>query len=151
MKRVLFFFVLLIMMMALPCVAAETAKGMKDPFVLEFTEIDQNDDGTVVINEFVAVFPNGGKELFALADKDKNGKLSKEELKAWKDKYGRQQPEALAVRHVVIDKDKNGDVVVEEFIAVFGPKGKEVFGKADKNHDGKLSKEEWEAWKSQKK
>ena len=104
-----------------------------------------------MINEFVAVFAKGGEELFALADKNKDGKLTKEELKAWQDKYGQQQPEAVAVRHVVIDEDKNGDVVVEEFVTVLGPRSKEIFEQADKNQDGKLSEDEWEAWKSQKK
>lgn len=151
MKRGLWFFLLAVMVLALPwAAAAKSDKGMKDPFVLEFAEIDQNDDGSIVINEFVAVFANGGKELFALADKDEDGKLSKEELEAWQKKYGQQQPEAVAVRHVVIDEDKNGDVVVEEFVAVLGPKSKEIFEQADKNQDGKLSEEEWEAWKSQK-
>lgn len=152
MKRVLFYGLMLILVLALPCVAAAKAdKGMKDPFVLEFSEIDENKDGSVVITEFVAVFPNGGKELFALADKDKDGKLSKEELKAWKDKYGKQEPEALAVRYVVIDQDKNGKVTMEEFVAVFGPRGKEIFKKADKSSDGVLSQDEWEAWKKQQK
>ena len=152
MKRGLLFVLMLVMMVALPCVAAaDSGKGLKDPFVVEFSEIDQNDDGSIVLTEFVAVFAKGGKELFALADKDKDGKLSKEELEAWQEKYGKQQPEAFAVRHVVIDQDKNGDVVVAEFIEVFGPKAKEVFDKADQNHDGKLSKEEWEAFKGQKK
>jgi Ca2+-binding EF-hand superfamily protein len=152
MKRVLFYLFALLMLLALPCLAAaKPEKGMKDPFMVSFSQIDQNADGVIVLAEFVAVFPKGGKELFALADKDKNGKLSKEELKAWQDKYGKQEPEAMAVHYVVIDQDNNGEVTVNEFVAVFGPKSKEVFDKADKNHDGKLSKEEWEDWKSGKK
>jgi len=152
MKRVFLFALLLVLAVALPCMAGVKAdKGAKDQFMVEFSQIDQNADGAIVVTEFVAMFPKGGKELFELADKDKNGKLSQEELKAWQDKYGKQEPEAMAVRYVVIDQDKNGEVTVDEFVAVFGPKAKEVFAKADKNHDGKLSKEEWEAWKSQKK
>jgi Ca2+-binding EF-hand superfamily protein len=152
MKRVLLLVLMLVMVMALPCVAAASScNTAKDPFVVEFSEIDQNDDGSIVVTEFVAVFAHGGKELFALADKDKNGKLTEEEMQAWKDKYGKQQPEAVAVRHAVIDQDKDGNVVVAEFIEVFGPRSKEIFGKADKNQDGKLSKEEWEAFKDQKK
>jgi Ca2+-binding EF-hand superfamily protein len=151
MKRTLLFVLMVILVMALPCVAAaKSDKGMKDPFVVEFSAIDQNHDGSIVVTEFVAVFAKGGKELFALADKDKDGKLTKEELQAWKDKYGKQAPEAVAVRHAVIDQDGDGNVVVAEFVEVFGPRGKEIFGKADKNHDGKLSKEEWEAFKNQK-
>jgi Ca2+-binding EF-hand superfamily protein len=153
MKRVLFYSLMLALILALPCVAAAKAdKAAKDPFVLEFSQIDQNADGSIVVTEFVAVFPNGGKELFALADKDKDGKLTKQELEAWQKKYGKQEPEAMAVRYTVIDQDKNGNVTAEEFVAVFGPKGKEVFKKADKDNNGVLSQDEWEAWKkSQKK
>ncbi|KMY66351.1 hypothetical protein AAU61_18015 [Desulfocarbo indianensis] len=147
MKRFLFC-ALLILAMALPCLAAD--QPAKDPFTLTFTEIDQNSDGAIIIAEFVAVFPQGGKELMELADKDKDGKLTKEEFEAWQKKYGDQEPEAFAVRYVVLDKDKNGEVVADEFVAFFGPKGKEAFAKADKNHDGKLSKEEWEAWSKKK-
>lgn len=153
MKRVLFYCLMLALLLALPGAAlAKDAKAVKDPFVLEFSQIDENADGSIVVTEFVAVFPQGGKELFALADKDKDGKLTKEEFKAWQDKYGKQEPEALAVRYVVIDQDKDGKVTAEEFVAVFGPKGKEVFKKADKDNNGVLSQDEWEAWKkSQKK
>ena len=143
-------FALALMLMAVmtwfACPALAADKKI-DPFSANFAQIDQDADGVVTVTEVVAVFPQGGTELHRLIDKDKDGKVTKEEWQAWKKKYGNQKPMATAVRFVELDTDGDGNIVANEFIAVFGPHSKEIFDKADKNHDGKLSKEEFEGLK----
>ena len=130
---------------ACPALAADKKKV--DPFTASFTQIDQDDDGVIMVTEVVALYPQGGAELHRLMDRDKDGKVTKEEWEAWKKKYAGQKPVATAVRYVELDTDADGNVVANEFIAVFGPESKAIFDKADKNKDGKLSKEEFEALK----
>ena len=129
---------------ACPALAAEKKI---DPFTASFAEMDRDSDGVITVTEVVSVFPQGGTELHRLLDQDKDGKVTQKEWEAWRKKYGDQKPMATAVRYVEIDTDADGNVVANEFIAVFGPGSKEIFDKADKNKDGKLSKEEFEALK----
>lgn len=128
----------------LACPAAAAPK--QDTFALTFQQIDQNGDGSIVLTELVALFPKGGKELYRLMDRDRDGKVSEAEWQAWRKKYADQEPAAFAVRHVVLDQDHDGNVTAQEFVAMFGPEAKKAFDKADGNHDGKLSKDEWMSW-----
>ena len=143
------FALVLVFMAALAWFACPALAADKkiDPFTASFAEIDQDDDGVIMLTEVVAVFPQGGTELHRLLDQNKDGKVTKEEWQAWKKKYADQKPVATAVRYVELDTDADGNVVANEFIAVFGPQSKEIFEKYDKNKDGKLSKEEFEALK----
>ena len=124
-------------------------------------KLDKDGDGKVTAQEMMAARPQGGPEgkgapqggpgkggpeMFANADKNKDGKLSKDEV-----------PAEMWERLSKLDKDSDGAVSKEEMAAMRGkggPDGKgapqggpgkggpEMFARADKNKDGKLSKDE---------
>ena len=114
---------------------------------------DKDGDGKVTMQELMANRPEGGPgspgrpgggEFFANSDKNKDGKVSKDEVpaEAW-ERLGK------------LDKDGDSAVSREEMAAMMpgrggpgGPGGGELFAKSDKNGDGKISKDEVpaEAW-----
>lgn len=122
-------------------------------------KLDKDEDGKVTVAELAAGRPGEGPggqkgpkgnpgEFFARADKNKDEKLSQDEV-----------PAELWERLSKLDKDEDGAVSLEELGAgrmamggKGGPEGKgkggEFFDRADKNKDGKLSKDEVpaEAW-----
>ncbi len=128
-------------------------------------KLDKNDDGKVTMEEMAAARPQGGPEgkggpqgrpegkggpdMFANADKNKDGKLSKDEV-----------PAEMWERLSKLDKDNDGTVSKEEMAAMRGkggpgagpggPGGKggpqggpgAMFSRFDEDKDGKLSKSE---------
>ncbi len=135
---------LALVMAVLACPAAAGPKT--DAFALTFNQIDRNGDGAIVVTEMTAVFKRGGKELYRLMDRDRDGKVTRAEWDAWRKRYGDQEPAAFAVRYTLLDQDQDGNVTAEEFVAVFGPGSRKAFDQADRNHDGRLSPKEWKAW-----
>ena len=112
---------------ALLLVAAAGARAQQpayDPHKA-FQEADKNHDGAIEMSEFYERIT----DVFFIGDKNKDGKLSKEEYDA-----------VVVTREDFVKTDKNGDGYVSEseFIATRVP----LFEQADKNHDGHLSEEE---------
>lgn len=115
-------------------------------------KLDKNADGKVDMREMMAARPGGGEpgsapgagrpegarpapgEMFKLADKNNDGKITSDEVpaEAWE-------------RISKLDKDTDGAVTAEEARAgapAGAAGGGEMFARADKNKDGKLSKDE---------
>jgi len=85
-----------------------------------FKDCDTNNDGVISLEEYLACSPRNTKEKFANMDADKDGKLTKEELKAWRDSKK------------------------EEFDKKRREHRRELFKKCDSNNDGMLNMEEFE-------
>ena len=114
-------------------------------------KLDKYSDGKVTMQEMMAARPQGGPEgkgapqggpgkggpeMFANADKNKDGKLSKDEV-----------PAEMWERLSKLDKDSDGAVSKEEMAAMRGKGGPEggpapMFSRFDEDKDGKLSKSE---------
>lgn len=127
-------------------------------------KLDKDSDGKVTMQEMMAARPQGGPEgkgapqggpgkggpeMFANADKNKDGKLSKDEV-----------PAEMWERLSKLDKDNDGAVSKEEMAAMRGkggpgagpggPRGNggpeggpaAMFSRFDEDKDGKLSKSE---------
>ena len=102
-----------------------------------FTRLDKNNDGFIDESEVPKGPPERGRNFMADFDKNKDGKVSKEEF---------QGPDELFTR-----MDKNSDGFIDESEA---PKGRPEHGKPghgrdfmadfDKNKDGKVSKGEFQ-------
>lgn len=112
---------------------AEPQGGPRGPM-----HADTNKDGVVTLDEAVAA----AKARFALADKNKDGKLSAEEMKdarpgrhhGGKGGFG---PEKMFER---LDANKDGKLTRDEMRA----KSDEHFTKLDANKDGAITKDEAE-------
>lgn len=90
-----------------------------------FMEADKNKDNSIEMSEFY----ERSVDVFFMGDKNKDGKLSREEYDA-----------VVVIREDYSQVDKNGDGMISEseFISARVP----LFQQADTNHDGKLSEEE---------
>jgi hypothetical protein len=82
-------------------------------------DCDKNKDGALDMGEFSNCFPKGAKERFAQMDADKDDKVSKEELRAWREARKAKRHEERLLRR------------------------QEEFARCDVNNDGVLSKEEF--------
>ncbi|MBN2141552.1 MAG: hypothetical protein JW718_11205 [Desulfovibrionaceae bacterium] len=54
-----------------------------------YADMDKNNDGAVVYEEFIVVFPDTDQAAFDDVDTDKDAKLSHDEWKAFMDTHGR--------------------------------------------------------------
>lgn len=95
-------------------------------------KIDANGDGAVDLAELQALRPNATIEQFNRADKDGNGLLSREELRA----AGR------ALREPPVDTNKDGSISFEELQAQRPNITREQFAAIDADNNGSLSREE---------
>lgn len=139
-----------------------TQDEVPEQFWSRLSKADKNEDGAVTQEELAAARPGGpgapgggkgkgkGEEMFARADKNKDGKISKDEV-----------PEQAWERLGKLDKNNDGAVTKQEMAAAAmrgkgGPGGSKgegkgrpqaggpdaVFGRFDKDKDGKLSESE---------
>ena len=117
---------------------ADTASASHKP---KFEDCDTNKDGFLSKEEF-QVFRPRSAEHFTAIDKDGNGLVSHEELKAWRDARRAERGRRFFEE---CDKNKDGALSKEEFLAC-KPKGAEKFAKMDKDGNGMVSQEEFTAW-----
>ncbi len=141
-----------------------TADEVPEQFWARLSKADSNNDGKVTFEEAKANAPEraggpggerprpGSGEMFKTADKNEDGKISKDEV-----------PEQAWARLGKLDKDGDGAVSRDEIAAMAGGAGRggdskggskgkgkggqqggpgAIFGKMDKNGDDKLSKDE---------
>jgi Ca2+-binding EF-hand superfamily protein len=90
-----------------------------------FMEADKNKDNAIEMSEFY----ERSVDVFFLGDKNKDGKLSKEEYDA---------VVVIQEDYKQVDTDGDGMISESEFITARVP----LFKQADANHDGKLSEQE---------
>lgn len=109
-----------------------------------FAKADANHDKMLSLDETNAYLVG---ELFSALDKNKDGKMMKEEWMA-KSKGDATQAESFRVR----DANADGVVTLPEALAYGKKKGlaKELMDAADKNKDGKLSLDEINAYYASK-
>jgi len=134
---------------------------------------DLNGDGDIDLEEFVSLLcPMAGmaiarltrnvnnisdaQQLFRILDKDGDGNITQEEMRACGSRFNAQEIEAI---FAVGDVDNDGAISLNEFIAVMCPSASTVVGrlsktyknleeikqgfkKLDKNNDGQISKQE---------
>merc|ERR1712106_612748 len=137
---------------------------------------DLNGDGDIDLEEFVSLLcPTAGmaiarltrnvnnigdaQQLFRILDKDGDGNITQEEMRACGSKFNSQEIEAI---FAVGDVDNDGAISLNEFITVMCPSASTVVGrmsktygnleeikqgfkKLDKDGDGKISKKEMAA------
>lgn len=108
----------------LSVVSARAQQPAYDPHKA-FQEGDSNHDGSIELGEFHERLVN----VFYMGDRNKDGKLSKDEYDA-----------VVVIREEYGDVDRDGDGMISqtEFIRVRLP----LFKESDTNDDGKLSEEE---------
>merc|ERR1719348_2433106 len=134
---------------------------------------DLNGDGELDLEEFVSLLCpmagmalsrltrnvnniNDAQQLFRILDKDGDGNITQEEMRACGSRFNSQEIEAI---FAVGDVDNDGAISLNEFIAVMCPSASTVVGrlsktyknleeikqgfkKLDKNNDGMISKNE---------
>merc|ERR1719431_974439 len=134
---------------------------------------DLNGDGDIDLEEFVSLLcPMAGmaiarltrnvnnisdaQQLFRILDKDGDGNITQEEMRACGSRFNAQEIEAI---FAVGDVDNDGAISLNEFIGVMCPSASTVVGrlsktyknleeikqgfkKLDKNNDGQISKQE---------
>merc|ERR1719309_172658 len=134
---------------------------------------DLNGDGDIDLEEFVSLLcPMAGmaiarltrnvnnigdaQQLFRILDKDGDGNISQEEMRACGNRFNAQEIEAI---FAIGDVDNDGAISLNEFVAVMCPSASTVVGrlsktygnleqikqgfkKLDKNNDGMISKQE---------
>ena len=121
--------------------SAAQADATSAPHKPKFEDCDTNKDGFLSKEEF-QIFRPRNAEHFAAIDKDGNGLVSREELKAWRDARRAERGSRFFEE---CDKNKDGGLSKEEFLAC-RPKGAEKFAKMDKDGNGMISQEEFSAW-----
>lgn len=107
-----------------------------------FEHLDANDDGKIskdeYVDDFVAASMGDLEYDFKRLDSNKDGKLSKDEFEPFKNDAS-------------LDTNKDGSISLEEFkeAIVIDTQAEidKAFKAADKNNDGKLSKDEFEPFK----
>ena len=107
----------------------DAARAMRGP------PIDTNKDGAISFEELQAQRPNVTQEQFAGLDADKNGSLSREELRSGMGRriFGR------------LDADSSGGISFDELAQRMPQLSQERFNKLDKDGNGQLSQGELSA------
>merc|ERR1719192_80386 len=134
---------------------------------------DLNGDGEIDLEEFIGLLCpvagmalarltrnvnniNDAQQLFRILDKDGDGNISMEEMRACGNRFNSQEIEAI---FAIGDVDNDGAISLNEFVAVMCPTAATVVGRLsktysnlqqikqgfktlDKNGDGKISKQE---------
>ena len=77
-----------------------------------FEDCDKNNDGTLTLEEFLACCPRGGEKIFASMDADKDGKITREEWRTFREA---RLAEKLRKAFDLCDKNKDGVLSFEEF------------------------------------
>jgi len=122
-----------------------------------FKKADKNGDGYLSADEYYRILKDHGVDcsydeimtIMQIADKDHDGKISKEEFTGEKPKAKDMDPESKAeLAFNVFDKNHDGYVTKSEMLKVSKNLTKEqvdaVFQRNDNNHDGKLTLEEFQ-------
>lgn len=78
----------------------------------KFEDCDKDKDGALNMEEFLTCFPHAGQERFAAIDADKNGKVTREEMKAFKDARRAEKRRELFTE---CDKNNDGALSFDEF------------------------------------
>lgn len=96
-------------------------KGGKRPHP-RFEECDKNNDKTLSFEEFSACFPRDAEKRFASIDTNKDGKITREEMNAFRDARRAEKRRELFKQ---CDKNNDGVLSFEEFEQCRpAPKGK---------------------------
>ena len=100
-------------------------KAKHDKKRFRFKDCDANKDGVVTYEEYTACVPEAKKDFFDAIDADKDGNITREEHHAWREMQKKQFEENRSERRAELfkecDKDGNGSLSLEEFQAC-GPK-----------------------------
>ena len=106
-----------------------------------FTQLDVDGNGVLTQEELA----KAGQLRFAKADSDKDGFLSKAEVR---NQMLRSLQKRIAGKSAKMverrDIDKDGKLSLEEMQATSGKRGTKIFARLDKNDDGAVSAEEFE-------
>ena len=78
----------------------------------KFEDCDKDKDGALSLEEFTACFPRGGQERFAAIDADKDGKVTREEMKNFKEARMDEKRRELFQK---CDKNNDGMLSFDEF------------------------------------
>ncbi len=124
--------------------APDRAAKMQQHFDQRFTQADKNGDGFIDKTEAA-----GNKRLakhFDEIDSNKDGKISKDELKAHFAASHAKAHEKFAEKFKAADKDGDGALSKDEVQASQMPQLAKNFDAIDANKDGKLTQEELRAF-----
>lgn len=153
------------------CLAAtgeEAKRGPNGAPRVMFQKADANKDGTVTFEEMSAAFPNMQREKFDQLDRDKDGTVSRKEVmpapgaqyqhlikrgdtnndgKLTLEEAQAVMPKMTGERFSKIDRNGDGFVSVQDAPVGNANRGRlpGLFGRADTDGDGKVSKEEFMA------
>lgn len=103
---------------------------------------DKDGDGKLSKDEFTAAFPKAPDGAFARHDSNGDGYLGPEDHAGRKGegKPAGDKGKAMAAKLKAADKDQDGNITLEEFKAAFPKTTEERFKKMDRNGDGVLNK-----------
>ena len=77
-----------------------------------FEECDKDKDGALNMEEYLACYPRGGQQRFAAIDSNGDGKVTRDEMKAFRDT---KRTERKREFFNACDKNKDGMLSFEEF------------------------------------
>ena len=133
-----------------------------DDFVAEFDrdfgDWDSRPDEKIPLRTFLQkLAPKIPEEVLFTADTDRDGKVSRAEVRAFievemgvrRNGVSLRRPNGLVNNHqffLHMDRNRNDQLERAEFLmSIPAPQGEETFDQADKNRDGRLSLAEWAA------
>jgi Ca2+-binding EF-hand superfamily protein len=129
--------------------AVETAKNPRstqgnssrseNPIKFLAAGLDTNNDKELEATELRQGVNDGVQALYETADTNHDDQLTSEELNGAAARFGKQLAQATFQR---MDSDNNGQISQAEFEKALVEPARIIFGIADLNHDGQISKEE---------